>query len=142
MGGDHIINACEQLHSLCMQFKISTKEKFTVITPVEPELSAILAVELQQSLLTFLGQEVKNVVLNLGEVTSVDREVAELLAKVQQEFYDRNASFVICSLTEAVETQFDEWGLLELMNCTPTESEAWDIVQMEEIERDFLNGDE
>jgi hypothetical protein len=28
--------------------------------------------------------------------------------------------------------------LLELMNVTPTESEAWDIVQMEEIEREFL----
>jgi len=28
---------------------------------------------------------------------------------------------------------------LELMNVTPTQSEAWDIVQMEEIERDLLN---
>jgi anti-anti-sigma factor len=125
-----------------MQFKISTKEKFTVITPAESELSAILAVDFRQSLLAFLNQEVKNVVLNLGEVHTVHREVAELLAKVQQEFYDQDASFVICCLPEAVETQFDEWGLLELMNTTPTESEAWDIVQMEEIERDFLSGDE
>jgi hypothetical protein len=28
------------------------------------------------------------------------------------------------------------------MNVTPTESEAWDIVQMEEIERELLGGDE
>ena len=33
----------------------------------------------------------------------------------------------------------DEKELLELMNVTPTESEAWDIVQMEEIERELLN---
>jgi len=26
------------------------------------------------------------------------------------------------------------------MNITPSESEAWDIVQMEEIERELLNG--
>jgi hypothetical protein len=32
--------------------------------------------------------------------------------------------------------------LLELMNVTPTESEAWDIVQMEEIERDLLGGED
>jgi hypothetical protein len=32
----------------------------------------------------------------------------------------------------------DEKELLELMNVTPTESEAWDIVQMEEIERDLF----
>jgi hypothetical protein len=29
--------------------------------------------------------------------------------------------------------------LLDLMNITPTESEAWDIVQMEEIERELLD---
>ena len=28
------------------------------------------------------------------------------------------------------------------MNVTPTESEAWDILQMEEIEREFFNEDE
>jgi hypothetical protein len=27
-----------------------------------------------------------------------------------------------------------------MMNVTPTESEAWDIVQMEEVERELLNG--
>jgi hypothetical protein len=28
------------------------------------------------------------------------------------------------------------------MNTTPTESEAWDIVQMEEIERELLDSDD
>ena len=28
----------------------------------------------------------------------------------------------------------------EVMNVTPTESEAWDIVQMEEIERELMEG--
>jgi hypothetical protein len=36
-----------------------------------------------------------------------------------------------------IETYLDEKELLELMNVTPTESEAWDIVQMEEIEREI-----
>ena len=29
-----------------------------------------------------------------------------------------------------------------MLNITPTESEAWDIVQMEEIERELLDGDD
>jgi hypothetical protein len=29
-----------------------------------------------------------------------------------------------------------------MMNVTPTQSEAWDIVQMEEIEREFMKDDE
>jgi hypothetical protein len=32
----------------------------------------------------------------------------------------------------------DNNDLLEILNVTPTESEAWDIVQMEEIEREYL----
>jgi hypothetical protein len=39
----------------------------------------------------------------------------------------------------AVSEKLDEMQLLELMNVTPTESEAWDIVQMEEIERELMN---
>ena len=38
--------------------------------------------------------------------------------------------------------KFEELDLLELMNITPSESEAWDIVQMEEMERELLNGDD
>jgi anti-anti-sigma regulatory factor len=48
---------------------------------------------------------------------------------------------VICNLQPAVEQLLEQNELLELMNVTPTESEAWDIVQMEEIERELL-GDE
>jgi hypothetical protein len=29
-----------------------------------------------------------------------------------------------------------------MMNLTPTETEAWDIVQMEEIERELLDSDD
>ena len=32
--------------------------------------------------------------------------------------------------------------IAEILNITPTESEAWDIVQMEEIERELLDGDD
>ena len=35
----------------------------------------------------------------------------------------------------------NEKELLEFMNVTPSESEAWDILQMEEIEREFLRDD-
>jgi hypothetical protein len=41
-----------------------------------------------------------------------------------------------------VERFLDSSNLLELMNVTPTESEAGDIVQMEEIERELLDEEE
>ena len=122
-----------------MNVKIDTKEKFHVVTPVDDTLSANMTAELCPRLLGLLQEAVKNVVMNMKAVNTMEPAAAEELMKVQQTFYENNASFVICELTEAVEKILDESELLEIMNTTPTESEAWDIVQMEEIEREFLD---
>lgn len=121
-----------------MRVKIDTREKFHVITITEPELAANMTAELDNSLFPFLQKDVKNVVLNLKDIQSLDKAAAEHLIKVQQTFYDQQCSFVICELQPAIEDELDRLDLLELMNATPTESEAWDIVQMEEIERELL----
>jgi anti-anti-sigma regulatory factor len=79
--------------------------------------------------------------LNLQQVQNSCIAINDTLANMQQTFYENNCSFLICNLQPAVEALLDEQELLEVMNVTPTESEAWDIVQMEEIEREIL-GDE
>ena len=123
-----------------MQVKIDTREKFHAITIQDPVLAANMTEELEQCLLPFLQKEVKNVVLILKDTSEVDDAAAESLVKIQQGFYDDSASFVICELTPGVEKSLEDSGLLELMNVTPTESEAWDIIHLEEIEREMLNG--
>ena len=123
-----------------MQVKIDTREKFHAITIRESVLAANMTEDLEQTLLPILGKDPKNVVLILKDIPIVEDAAAECLVKVQQEFYDNGASFVICELTPAVEKCLEDNSLLEMMNVTPTESEAWDIVQMEEVERELLNG--
>ncbi len=125
-----------------MQVKTDTKEKFHAITVDEPVLSATMTDELGDCLLAYLQNDVKNVVLIAKPIGKIDMPAAEKLVQIQQEFYENNASFVICELQKPVEDFLDENELLEMMNVTPTESEAWDIVQMEEIEREFLNDEE
>ena len=121
-----------------MNVKIDTKEKFSVITPVLPEIPANLTEELENLLTAFLKKEVPHLVLNMKEVSLLSPESAHKIGSIQQQFYENNASFVICELTETVEEQLEKLELLEFMNVTPTESEAWDIVQMEEVERELL----
>jgi len=125
-----------------MNVKTDTKEKFTVITPLEKELPVNMTEELSKLLLGYLQKDIPHVILNLQEVNQLDEQSGELLAVTQQKFYESNCSFVICALQKAVEEKLDEQELLEIMNVTPTESEAWDIVQMEEIERELLGGEE
>jgi anti-anti-sigma regulatory factor len=123
-----------------MQVKIDTREKFHAITILEPVLAANMTEDLEKVLLPIIGQDVKNVVLILKDIPEVEEAAAESLVKIQQAFYDNSASFVICELTPEVEKYLEDDGFLELMNVTPTESEAWDIVQLEEVERELLNG--
>ena len=125
-----------------MKVKTDTKEKFHAISVETPQLSANMAAELSNDLSKFLQSSNRNIVLNLKDVGSLDKEAAESLVKVQQKFYEENASFVICGLQTPVEEFLDNEDLLELMNITPSESEAWDIVQMEEIERELMNDED
>ena len=122
-----------------MKVKIDTKEKFHVITPEEPVLSANMTEELKQMLLPYVEKENKNVVLNLREVNEIDKHIAEIILQLKQTFYDKHASFVICELHKPVDEFLEQLELLEVLNVVPTESEAWDIVQMEEIERELLD---
>jgi len=122
-----------------MNVKIDTKEKFTVITPQEEVFAANMTDELKNLLLPYLQKGIPHIVFNMAPVKELDENAGQFLADIQQQFYEHNCSFVICNLQDDVEKLLDEKELLELMNVTPTESEAWDIVQMEEIERELLD---
>ena len=124
-----------------MNFKIDTKEKFHQITLHEPHLAANMTDAFSGLLNPFLQDNIKNVVLVMTEVREIDADAATALINIQQSFYDNGASFVICQVQPQVEKYLDERELLEIMNITPTLSEAWDIVQMEEIEREFFENE-
>jgi len=122
-----------------MLVKIDTREKFHVITLNSTNIAANMTAELRDSLHALLKTPVKNVVMNFSNIQSVEPAAAEVLANLQQYFYENNASFVFCEIQKPVEDFLESQELLEFLNATPTESEAWDIIQMEEIERDLMD---
>ena len=121
-----------------MDFKIDTKEKLHVITLKEPVLSGNLTEALRDLVHSFHQQPVKNLVIDLGSVTGIDEDSANVLAALQQQWYENNHSLVYFGIRKEVEVVFESLELWEVLNVTPTESEAWDIVQMEEIERELM----
>jgi anti-anti-sigma factor len=124
-----------------MQVKIDTKEKFRVVTPLEPEMTDNLAADWYVYCTGCLNQSNPHIVLNMSEVSHISPQGAAQLMNLQQQFYEAGASFVICCLQEPVESLLEQAEVLDQLNVTPTESEAWDIVQMEEIERELLDDD-
>ena len=59
-----------------MQVKTDTKEKFHVITVMEPALTASMTEEIGSRLLPYLQNDVKNVVLVLKDIASVEKAAA------------------------------------------------------------------
>ena len=125
-----------------MNVKIDTKEKFTVITPQEEDLTANMTEELSDLLLSYLQKDIPHLVLNLQWIEKAGESPVVAIAHIQKQFYDNHFSFVICNMQEEVEEILEKKELLERMNITHTETEAWDMVQMEEIERELLRDEE
>jgi anti-anti-sigma regulatory factor len=123
-------------------YQTATKEKFTVITIENKQLLSNFVAELD-NLTTKLGNTApKNLILNLKLVDNWDEAIIEQISKAQGQFYEQNTSFVICGLSHKLQDILDKTDYAELLNMTPSESEAWDIVQMEEIERELLDSDD
>jgi anti-anti-sigma factor len=125
-----------------MELKIDTKEKYQLLTPAGASITAIIAAEIVTICNKCLESTQKNMVLNLENVEEIAPDACQILTDLQQAFYDKSASFVMCCLNAKLEDAFDELGLLEVLNLTPTLSEASDIVMMEEIERELLDSDD
>ncbi len=125
-----------------IQYQTETKEKFIVITILNTDLSSNLVPELAKLTANWGNSAPKNLILNLKHLQNWDEAIIEQIVKDQGSFYENNTSFVICELSESLENKLDLTDYGELLNITPTESEAWDIVQMEEIERELLDSDD
>ena len=122
-----------------MNVKTDTKEKFSVLTPEIAFISANMTEDIAK-LAGYAALDNPHLVINMKNVLDIAPEAAKKLAEVQQDAYEQDHSFVICELQPRVEKVFDDAELTDIMNITPTESEAWDIVQMEEIERELMGG--
>lgn len=120
-----------------MMVKIDTREKFHVITIHVADLAANMTEQMDKAILTLLDDNVKNVIINMKDIKNVESAAADHLVKLHNTFYNAGASFVVCELQPDVSKAFEQSGTLEKLNYTPTESEAMDMVQMEEIEREF-----
>ncbi|TAE13010.1 MAG: STAS domain-containing protein [Bacteroidetes bacterium] len=124
------------------EVKIDTKEKFVVLHVTTPAMYDNLSAKLFELAHNQLQLVPKNVIINFTQVATAHTDHFKPLIELQQTFYEHNASLVFCGLRETIENELEQAELLEIMNTTPTESEAWDIVQMEEIERELLDDEE
>ena len=124
-----------------MRVKIDTKEMFHVICMEEEILSANMSAEMMEIIRKKQMDDTKSIILNCKSLGKIDVDALKSIKKIKEETYSAGKSFVLCSVIPELKSSIEDmYG--EEIHITPTESEAWDIVQMEEIERELGLGDE
>jgi anti-anti-sigma factor len=124
-----------------MNVKIDTKETFSVIRIHEAHFAANMAEEMEKLLFKLHKSSQPHVIVNFEDVKTMDSAVAKFLFQAYTETLEQGFSFVLCCMQPDVIQTLEDADALDLLNITPTESEAWDIVHMEAIERELLNGE-
>ena len=120
-----------------MNVKIDTKEIFHVISILDTELTANMSALFMAIIAKKQEEDAKSLILDLSHVDEMDQSFASTLKSLSSNTYADLKSFVICNMKDTIKGNLAVWGILDDLNTTPTESEAWDIVQMEEIEREL-----
>ena len=135
--GIFVVHSVEVLRTIQMNVKIDTKEIFYVITPLDSELTANMSADFQAIIAKKQEEDSKSLILDFSNVKQVEEGFGSAVVALTEKQYGILKSCVACNISEPVKLQLKSWGMLEKLNTTPTTSEAWDIVQMEEIEREL-----
>jgi anti-anti-sigma factor len=122
-----------------MKVKISTNGKFHAITVLEPILAANMTAALHDLCEPFLKSEVKNLLLNLKDIQKMDSAAADAFLGLRNLFHAHRASFVLCELQPPLKKYFNQNEQFEILQITPTQSEASDIIFMEDLERELTD---
>lgn len=122
-----------------MDFKIDTKDTFTIIVPMEAQISANMTDELLRTC-TDIGQNgSNNFIIDMQHAHSIDTAAISGLVILHGHCYGQGQSLVLTAMATPVLAALKSTEMDLLLNITPTMDEAIDIVSMEILERELLS---
>lgn len=122
-----------------MQFKIDTKDTYTVITPSQNSIDVKMTGELAQKIIECTHNGSANFMIDLKNCTTADNKSLEKLHQLHQQCYEAQQSFVITGMNMDILAIAKDMDIANELNITPTTDEAIDIISMDILERDLLN---
>jgi len=123
-----------------MKYNIDTKENFDIITPINDLFNQDLAEEIQQFLSASILKN-RSAIIDFSSIQSIENNLNQTIIDWHHKMYDSNLSFALCEMNDEVKKSMQENNESDILNITPKQIEAIDIVAMEGLERELL-GDE
>lgn len=124
-----------------MDFKIDTRDTFSVITPESETITATMTDDLRATFEKMRQSGSQNFIVDFQNCKSIDDNARENLVDMHEECYSMGRSLVFTGVKGKVLASLKENETDTLLNVTPKMIEAIDIISMEILERD-LYGEE
>lgn len=121
-----------------MDFKIDTRDTFSVITPVAAAITVKLTDELRAEMGKVRQSGSQHFIIDLQNCTSIDKEAIEKLIAMHEECYGMDTSLVFTGTGGSVLASLKEEEADMIINVAPKMIEAVDIISMEILERDLF----
>ena len=121
-----------------MEFKIDTKDTYTIITPVYTSIDSALTDALAKKCAELADSGTNNYIIDLQNCNSVDKGSFEALLQMHEDSYNNSRSLVFTGLQNDVMKAMKDEELDLSINIAPRMIEAVDIISMEILERDLF----
>ncbi len=122
-----------------MEFKIDTKNNYTLICPSARLFNAILTGELRRIYIEIGQSGSQNLIIDLSNCISADPDALPALLQMHDDFYSNGHSLVFTGLADALLAGLKNKENEAIINICPTMAEAIDMINMEILERDLLS---
>lgn len=125
-----------------MDFKIDTRDTFSVITPVSEAITVNLTDELLATTQKVRQSGSRNFIVDCCNCTSIAEDATSGIVALHEDNYADASSLVYTNLTPEIVSVLKKSEIDEQVNIAPKMIEAIDIVSMEILERDLMSEDE
>ena len=123
-----------------MKISLDKKETYTVLSVLEKQLNTLVAPDLKTSMAILNNEGVKNIILDLSEVTFVDASGLSAILVANRLCQNVGGLLVITEVTGNVKRLVKISQLDSVLTLIPTIQEAKDFIKMEELMKE-LRGD-
>jgi len=120
-----------------MDFSIDKQDKHTVIKINESKLNSLVAPELKSEIVVLNTEGVKNIILDLTDVTFIDSSGLSSVLIGNRMCKNVGGTFILTQIQDNVAKLLQISQLDNILRIIPTVQEAVDLILLEEVERNF-----
>lgn len=124
-----------------MAFHIENHQDFTLLTLQDNDLQAFDTSAASDVISSVIAQH-QCLIFDIDKLDDMNASLIEFLLTAHQQMYDAALSFAVVCRHPHVKSKLLSADTDNILNVTPTFIEASDIIRMEILEREIMNGDD